>query len=1003
MANYNPHQVEKEVLSYWEKQETYKKAKKGKKKFYFLDGPPYTSGHIHLGTAWNKALKDSVLRFKRMQGYDVFDRAGYDMHGLPVAKKVEAKLNLSSKEDIKRYGLDKFITECKNFALKNMEAMSDEFKRLGVWMDFDNAYKPITREYIQSVWWLIKQAHNNKRLYEGEKTMTWCKNCSTALAKHELEYKTVTDNSIFVKFQVAGKDNEFLVIWTTTPWTIPFNMGIMVHPDLDYVKIKVENEYWYVAKGLVHAFMNTVVEKPFEIVETFKGKKLKGMKYIHPMKDEIEFFKKNKNKKVHSVVLSSKYVDLSAGTGLVHMAPGCGPEDYEVGHREGIPPFNNLNDEGVFPESMGKFSGWIAKDDDKKFIEDLKQRGVLIAITPVEHEYAHCWRCKKPVIFKTTKQWFFKVEDLKEEMRELNKKIKWVPEWAGSNWFDSWLQDLRDNSITRQRFWGTPIPIWKCDKCGKVEVIGSVDELKQKAGEIPEDLHIPWIDKVQWKCQCGGTFKRIPDILDVWIDSGTSSWAALDYPAKKDLFKKLYPADFILEGKDQIRGWFNLLFVTSMVAMRRPPFKAVYMHGFINDAKGRKMSKSLGNVIKPYEVIDKYGADTLRYYSIGAANAGLDMNYNFDDINVKYRNLTILWNLHNYLIEYRDFLGKGEKGIEENYIISRLNSTINEVTELFEQYKIYRVPEKIETLFLDLSRTYVQLTREKIKSNGMVVSTILEVLLGALKLFAPIAPFITEKIYLNLKKEFKLKEESIHHFSWPNADNKLIDKELEKKMEVTMDIIQGVMNAREKARLGVRWPIPKAIILCNDEFLPEIIERQANIRKILRKRDFKVEYEVKPVYKNLGRKYKDKMEDAIKALKSIDAESFLKKGKARVNGFVFESGDAEIKEIPPQHWHYSQTRYASVYVNDELDDELKKEGFARELMRRIQSMRKKNGLKKEHRIKLAIKSDINLQEWKEAIAEKCGVVDLNFEEMDFEHTEDFIIADKKFRVSFQKI
>jgi isoleucyl-tRNA synthetase len=931
---YVPTETEKEILKFWEKNEIYKKAKEkneGKKSFYFLDGPPYTSGKIHLGIAWNKSLKDSVLRYKRMAGFDVWDRAGYDMHGLPTAHKVMDKLEMRHKEDIPKYGVDKFIKECKKLSLGNLEMMNKDFDRLGVWMDFKNPYKSVDNSFMEGEWWLIKKAFENERLYEGEKTMHWCSGCATSLAKHELEYKNVKDNSIFVKFKVKGKKDEYLIIWTTTPWTLSFNLAVMVHPELDYVRVKVGKEIWVLAKGLSNAFLSGVVDTKFEIIEEFKGEELKGVKYVHPWLKDIKPFSEIESKKLHSVVLCAEYVDLSAGSGLVHTAPGCGPEDYEVGHREGLPPFNNLKEDGTFPDDMGQFSGLRAKKDDEKFIEALEDS--LIATTPVEHEYAHCWRCRKPVIFRTTKQWFFKVEDMKEDMRKLNKKIEWVPDWAGNNWFDSWLNNLRDNGITRQRYWGTPLPIWRCE-CGEFDVIGSAKELKKLAGEIPKDLHRPWIDEVKYKCSCGKEKVRIPDILDVWIDSGVASWTCLDYPQKEEMFKKLWPADFILEGKDQIRGWFNLLFVASMVGLEKPSYKSVYMHGFIQDSSGRKMSKSLGNIISPYEVIDEYGSDTLRYYMIGGANAGLDINYNPEDLKVKYKYLFVIWNLHKYLIDLCSTykidpvsLKAGKLGVEEEFIFSKLNNTIKNVTSLFDKYKIDEVPLLIEELFLALSRTYIQSVRDKLSGDGrdVVVYTLYNVLMEGLKLFAPIVPFITETVYLNLKEEFKLEEESVHMFDWPSADEKKIDDKLEEYVDVSQSIIQVMLSGREKMQLGVRWPIKEAIFVTEDNNIVSAVKR---------------------------------LEDNIKTKTNVK--------KIVVQNSAGGKGDFEMVEY----------KSCKIYINKERNDELDAEGYAREVMRRVQVLRKKAGLQKKDEIKLAIKVDDKLSGmlsgWSDAIKDKVG-------------------------------
>ncbi|MBN2421512.1 isoleucine--tRNA ligase, partial [Candidatus Woesearchaeota archaeon] len=788
IGNYDFKAVEEGILNFWKTNKIHElvnKKNKGGKQFYFLDGPPYTNGRIHLGHAWNKSMKDAVLRYKRMNGFDVWDRAGYDMHGMPTESATEKKLGIKGKEEIEKIGAEKFTEECSKLCVHYMNIMNDEFKRLGVWMDFENAYKSIDPEFIEGEWWLIKKAHENGRLYEGLRTITWCANDGTALAKHELEYKTVTDDSIYLKFPILGAKNEFLIVWTTTPWTIPYNLAVMANPDIDYVKAKVDDEVWILAEALT-AFIPAVAEKKFEILERLKGEKLEGLKYKHPFYDEISFFKEieKKSPKLHSVLLSSEYVDASGGSGLVHCAPGCGPEDYEVGHRNGLPPFNELDENGTFKKSMGKFAGLKAKVDDKKFIDELDKKGILIATTPVEHEYAHCWRCKNPVVYRTTKQWFFRVEDLKENMRELNKSIKWVPDYAGSRQFDSWLANLRDNSITRQRYWGTPVPIWKCS-CGNYEVIGSRKELKLKTGKLPEDLHRSSVDKLTIKCKkCGNLMHRIPDVLDVWIDSGTTSWNCLHYPGNEKLFKKMFPPDFILEGIDQVRGWFNILFVSSMITMMKPAYKAVYMHGFVNDSEAQKMSKSTGNIISPEEVFKQFGADTLRYYLTGAANPGFDLNYSVDDMKVSHRNLGVLWNLHKFMIDYAKTIGKNPAAIkkpkllmEEKYILSKHNSAVKKITKAFEEYRLNEVPHLVEDLFLELSRTYIQLVREKSSTGSdadkeAVLYTLYNVIVDILQLFSPICPFITEKMYLNIKEAFLLKEKSIHLFDWPSAKEK---------------------------------------------------------------------------------------------------------------------------------------------------------------------------------------------------------------------------------------
>ncbi|MBW2964128.1 class I tRNA ligase family protein [Candidatus Woesearchaeota archaeon] len=450
-------EVEESTIKFWEENEIYSKAKSqgnGKKKFFFIQGPPYTSGKIHIGHAWNNSLKDMVLRYKRMKGFDVFDRAAYDQHGLPTERKVMQNLKMERKEEILKMGMEKFVNECLRFSNETAAMMNKDLWRLGVWMDYKNMCLPIKNSYIEGEWFLVKKAHEKGRLYEGLRTMSWCASCQTAMAKHECEYKEVKEPSIFVKFPVKGKEKEYLVIWTTTPWTIAFNLAIMVHPELDYVKAKVGDEVWILAKGLAAPVIQNFTDHKLEVLDEFKGEQLEGLEYEHPWNNKWDHYKeiKEKHPKTHTVLLSSEYVDLSAGSGLVHCAPGCGPEDYEIGYKNNIPAFNTLKEDGIFPDEMGPFAGLRAKKDDMKFVKAMEEDGILIATTEVEHDYAHCERCHTPVVFRTTKQWFFKVEDLKERMLADNDKVYWVPE-SVKRAFASRLDNLRDNSITKQRYW----------------------------------------------------------------------------------------------------------------------------------------------------------------------------------------------------------------------------------------------------------------------------------------------------------------------------------------------------------------------------------------------------------------------------------------------------------------------------------------------------------------------------------------------------------------------
>lgn len=1016
---YDPKLLEPEVLKFWKEHKIYEKAKaklKGKPTFYFLDGPPYTSGRIHLGHAWNKALKDMFLRYKRMQGIDVWDRAGFDMHGLPTEHAVEKKLKLNGKPDILKMGVGKFVQECEKLCVENMQVMIEDFERIGVWMDFENAYQSIKPSFIESVWFLVKKAHEGGRLYEGERTMHWCASCATSLAKHELEYQTVTDNSVFVKFPITGKKNEFLIIWTTTPWTLAFNLGVMVHPEIEYIRAKVGKEVWIVAKALAGPLIVGVAGKKLEVIEEFQGQKLKGVSYDHPwisiLKPLADFKKKNSN--VHTVVLSEEYVDTSAGSGLVHMAPGCGPEDYEVGHRNGIPPLNRVDEHGAFEKEMGNFAGLKARKDDSIFVNALQESGCIIAQTPVEHEYAHCQRCHNPVIFRTTTQWFFKVEDIKDKLISQNEKIAWVPKSA-FNAFDAWLKNLRDNSITKQRFWGTPLPIWRCTHCKKITVVSTLAELKKRSGKTVENPHKPWIDEIKIPCACGQLQERIPDILDVWVDAGCGSWACLDYPKRNDILDNLFPPVFILEGKDQIRGWFNLLHVCSNLAFEKPSFKNVYMHAFIQDALGRKMSKSLGNIISPEEAINDVGSDALRYYLI-PGTPGDDFSYSVDGVKIQAKNLGVLWNLHKFLIDLcesnslslKDLEDKKvEKafGDEEKFIVSRMHSSIRSTTKAFEDYHLHEIPGCVDSLFLDLSRTYIQLVREKAGSGDegekkAVASVTYHVLMASLKLFAPVAPFITEAIYQNLKVEVGLKDESIHGCLWPSFDERLINADLEEHMAIVKDVVGASSFARERAGINTRWPLKSLIVVSLDEkvveaceILRELISRQANVKNSSVQVSYPhIKYEVKPDAGKIGQDFGKLTPRIIAKLSShasLDVVHHLEKDKKlclNIDGqdIIIAPEHVIISRILPSNIKEAAFPKGFVYIDTTMTKELEEEGFSREVMRRIQALRRTAGLKRSDRVSLTITATHDVQSlmkpYMEAVKEKCGCASISVSE-----------------------
>lgn len=1022
---YKPQELEPEVLEFWDKEQIYDKLVKrneGKKRFYYLDGPPYTTGRIHVGHAWGKAMRDALCRYKRMKGFNVWDRPGFDMHGLPIEVKVEKEMGVKDKQEIEeKIGMQKFVERCEEYAVENLWPMVKDFKRLGVWLNWKDPYMTIKNEYIEGAWWALAKAHENGYLYLGKKSMAWCPAGATALAKHELEYQNVTDTSIFVKFPIQKKEKEYLIVWTTTPWTIPLNLAVMAHPDFEYVKIQLENgEKWIVA-GELTSFVKDAGHE-FEIVEKFKGKDLEGLRYVHPYAEELEYQKEieNSENKAHTVVLSKRYVTLDQGSGLVHCAPGCGPEDNEVGNENNLTPYNNLQEDGRFPKNTPKIGGLHAIKDTKEFIQILEDKGLLVAKTKIDHEYPHDWRYKEPIVYRSTNQWFLATEKLRDEMREQNKKVKWIPDWAGHKWFDSWLSGLQDWCISRQRFWGIPLPIWKSED-GDYFLVSSSEELEKLSGKKLENLHRPWIDNVIIE-KDGKKYKRVPDVLDVWLDSGVAPWATLGYPGNKELFEELGFPDLILEAKDQIRGWYNSLMCMSMISFGKVPYKAVYMHGHINDALGRKMSKSLGNTISPYEVIDNYGADTLRFYTIGAANAGLDCNYNHDDAKIKLRNLTVFWNLQKLLTELHKEVGKDpaypvKKDLEEKYILSKLNNAKKQVITYMDNYEIEKVPTVIEDLFLALSRDYIQITRDK-TDKKTVRDTIYTVYMDTLKIFAPIAPFITEKIWQNLKKEFKLKEESIHLTEFPNYEEKEMNDELEKDYTLAKQVVQATLYAREKAKLSIRWPIKETFVVISEEELPraermkEVIKTQTNVKELKIGTEFSEVKEKIEMNKSTMGKTFGKDAPTIEEKITDEEKQKLKTGSITIkigeDKFKVTKEHVMVKREIPANYEMSEFPKGQLYLNTERTEELDAEGYMREITRRVQALRKDAGLKKQDSIELKIqvsdKLKEMLKEWEEQIAEKCGAkLEITTEDIgELEHTAKEEVKGEQFKITFKQ-
>ena len=823
---------EKDVLAFWEKEHIYQKVKKKcahGKPFYLMDGPPYATGHIHMGTALNKVLKDVAIRSQRMQGRDVFDRPGYDTHGLPIELQVEKEIGSRSKQDIEAYGVEAFIKKCREYATQYIGVMNEEFKNLGVWMDWDNPYITLSDEYIESIWAVLKKAYEKKLLYKGAYPVHVCPRCATAVAFNEIEYGVQKDRAVYVKFPVKNRKNTFLIIWTTTPWTLPANTGVMVHPDISYNEIKTSaGEHWIIAQDLVPQRMQEF-EMGYTLVTTWKGADLVGWTYENPVSRHTRI----EVKKGYRVVSAPRYVTVSDGTGLVHCAPGHGKEDYDVGHHNGLDIICPVGVDGILGPETGDYAGGKAREIDAQIVGDLTTGGFLVFEHSYSHDYPLCWRCKTPLLMVSLPQWFLNISQIHARLISENEQVNWLPRYAQAR-MKAWLEGISDWPISRERYWGTPLPIWQCASCDTTEVLGSIDALKKKAKIKQIDLHKPGIDRVSWTCSCGGVMKRVTSVFDVWFDSGASSWAALGYPSEEKGFKRYWPADLNIEGPDQFRGWWNSQLILSTLGFGKKPYKSISVHGLVLDISKRKMSKSVGNVVSPAEIIEKYGRDYLRYYLVKFSR-GEDFAYNEKEFSEIHKFFTVLTNLKTFVSQINKESHKIE--LEDRWILSRYNTVVNDVFRAYNDYKFYAALDAIENFVInDVSRTYVQMIRDR---AGEVKPILERMLVGILQLLAPATPFLTESLWQQLTITDKKTEQSIHLSAFPDFKKTECDARLEKQFSILKSAIEAGLAERDKIKIGLKWPLASVEITSIDK-LPAtfsiITKQQLNVKKVIFKK-----------------------------------------------------------------------------------------------------------------------------------------------------------------------
>ena len=790
-----------------------------KKLFSFLEGPPTANAPPGLHHLEVRTFKDLICKYQFMKGNSVPRKGGWDCHGLPVEVQVEKSLGLNSKKDIEKYGVDKFIKKSRESVFSNIEEWNASTKELAYWIDLENPYKTLDNNYVESVWWSLKELYNKKMLYEGYKVVPFCPRCGTPLSSHEVSqgYKDIKEESVYIAFKVKGKNNEYILAWTTTPWTLPGNVALAIGEEIDYVKIKLEDgDFAYLAKERLN-----IIRGNYKIVKQMKGKDLIGIKY-EPLYNIKELQNENSHK-----IISANFVTTESGTGIVHTAGMYGEDDYQVCIENKIPLVHTVNQNGEFNNLVKNWEGKFVKDVEDEIKEDLQKRRLLYKKEKTEHTYPFCWRCDSPLLYYAIDSWFIKVSSIRDKLVKKNKEINWYPNHIKDGRFGKWLEGAKDWSLSRFKYWGTPLPIWRCfEGCGKDKIIGSVEELKNESiNKFKDyDLHRPWIDKIKIKCECGKEMTRIPDVIDCWYDSGSASFAQFHYPFEnKKEFEKRFPYDYIAEAIDQTRGWFYTLHVLGVLLFDKPAYKNVICAGHIVDEKNEKMSKSKGNIIKPRDIIDNTGIDAVRL-QFCTTDVGNFKRFSQELMRESVLPfLTVLNNTYRYYNQLEN--KKNSKQVEDKWILSRLNTTINNTTDHLDKYKLdLALKEIMDFVVNDFSRSYIKFTRDRDNTKEILGEILEKISL----LLAPYAPYISEYIY----NEFN--EESVHLSKWPKVNKKDIDNDLESQFCYVLEIIEKGLSERDREKIGLKWPLSKATITdvkINKELL-DIVKSQLNVKSV---------------------------------------------------------------------------------------------------------------------------------------------------------------------------
>ena len=979
--NLNFVEEEKKVEKFWEDEKIFEKSIDSKAKgepYVFYDGPPTANGKPHIGHVLTRVIKDMIPRYRTMKGYMVPRKAGWDTHGLPVELEVEKLLGLDGKEQIEQYGLEPFIEHCKESVWKYKGMWEDFSKTVGFWADMENPYVTYDNNFIESEWWALKKIYEKGLLYKGFKIVPYCPRCGTPLSSHEVAqgYKSVKERSAVVRFKVVGEDAYFLA-WTTTPWTLPSNVALCVNPDETYCKVKAADGYtYYIAKALLDKVLGKLATEntpAYEIIEEYKGSELEYKEY-EPLFDCVKPVCEKQNKKGHYITCDT-YVTMTDGTGIVHIAPAFGEDDAKVGRRYDLPFVQFVDGKGNLTEET-PYAGIFVKKADPMVLKDLDEKGLLFDAPKFEHDYPYCWRCDTPLIYYARESWFIKMTDVRDDLIRNNDTINWIPESIGKGRFGDWLKNVQDWGISRNRYWGTPLNIWQCE-CGHMHSVGSIEELKSMSDNCPDniELHRPYIDAVTIKCpHCGKQMHRVPEVIDCWFDSGSMPFAQHHYPFEnKELFESQFPADFISEAVDQTRGWFYSLLAISTLIFNKAPYKNVIVLGHVQDENGQKMSKSKGNAVDPFEALEKFGADAIRWYFYTNSAPWLPNRFHDKAVTEGQRKfMGTLWNTYAFYVLYANIdefdptkysLKDCKLTVMDKWLLSKLNSMVQSVDDNLANYRIPEAARALQEFVDDMSNWYVRRGRERYWVQGLpedkiaAYMTLYTALVTTAKAAAPMIPFMTESIYQNLVKSVdKTAPESIHLCDFPPVDSSAIDKSLEENMDKVLEIVVLGRAARNGSSLKNRQPLGTMYVKLDgklDGYYTDIIRDELNIKNVIftDKVDDFVSYRFKPQLKTVGPKFGKQLNEIRTALSEIDGNKAKKQLDAdgsltlelQSGTVVLQTEDLLIETEQRDGFYTVSDRGITVAIDTTLTKELIEEGFVRELISKIQTMRKEAG------------------------------------------------------------